>query len=561
MSDRRERYSRENEWDDPPLCQFDGEGGCRAGGVVDGLCLYHLPSDRREAALDRVMAGDVVDLRFLRVDDDFWPYLAEGLESVASDAESRKTIWLSGAVFEVPAFFLGWRFCGSLNFDGAHFECGANFCASVFEKDVSFSAAKFMICPEKQFGDDRDGFSDLSAEFEHAIFKDSVHFNGAEFDDEARFSQARFESEVDLQGAIFKGQVSFQEVKWLAPQRNFGKFQLDGELDFRRASFEGDLLLEVDGGRINFEDTGFAGSLTIRARGSALALEHLDLTQPALVGLAPDSHAESSDSSFAAFAVDRDVGPAMNALPRIVSLRGSNVLALTISSADLRGCLFQGVRNIDRLSIEGHSPFASAPKRRSRRRIVYEESAWRLARVSRGPTTLQRRAAAFVAPIWRRSQARRYDAAGIYVQPDQLARIYRGLRKSLEDSKDYAGASDLYYGEMEMRMRASATPFADRMIIAIYWLLSGYGLRATRSLFALACVLAVFAGLFATVGFATNDSLLDGFLYSARTAALLPQSDGVALTQAGQAFQILLRVVGPALIALSALAVRARIKR
>jgi hypothetical protein len=332
-------------------------------------------------------------------------------------------------------------------------------------------------------------------------------------------------------------------------------------LNLRRASFDGDLLLEVEGGSVNFEDTRFGDAVTIRARRTALTLEHLDLTRPSLVALAPGPEHESHNAAAASTAIDFGADPDESVLPKVVSLRDSNVLGLTIASASLRGCLFQGVRNIDRLGIEGHVPFAEAPRRRSRRRIVYEESAWRLARTTQARTALGRKIATLVAPPWRATLAPGGSPGEVDVQPDQLARIYRGLRKSLEESKDYAGASDLYYGEMEMRLRTRSTPMADRFIIAAYWVLSGYGLRASRSLFVLALVLASFAVLFASVGFVNDESLLDGLLHGARTAALFPQGDKIELTQAGQALQIVLRVLGPLLIGLSALALRSRIKR
>jgi hypothetical protein len=60
--------------------------------------------------------------------------------------------------------------------------------------------------------------------------------------------------------------------------------------------------------------------------------------------------------------------------------------------------------------------------------------------------------------------------------------------KGREDSKDEPGAADFYYGEMEMRRHSTGTPPSRRPIVSIiwlYWLVSGYGLRASRALIAL----------------------------------------------------------------------------
>ncbi|GAA3832444.1 hypothetical protein GCM10022403_076960 [Streptomyces coacervatus] len=57
------------------------------------------------------------------------------------------------------------------------------------------------------------------------------------------------------------------------------------------------------------------------------------------------------------------------------------------------------------------------------------------------------------------------------------------MRKTFEDAKNEPGASDFYYGEMEMRRHSQMeTSRVERWLIAAYWALSGYGLRALRSL-------------------------------------------------------------------------------
>ncbi|MFZ3568771.1 hypothetical protein ACOKM5_17605 [Streptomyces sp. BH097] len=63
-----------------------------------------------------------------------------------------------------------------------------------------------------------------------------------------------------------------------------------------------------------------------------------------------------------------------------------------------------------------------------------------------------------------------------------LAITYRQLRKAREDAKDEPGAADFYYGEMEMRRHSKGRRTAERWLLQIYWLVSGYGLRASRAL-------------------------------------------------------------------------------
>jgi hypothetical protein len=82
----------------------------------------------------------------------------------------------------------------------------------------------------------------------------------------------------------------------------------------------------------------------------------------------------------------------------------------------------------------------------------------------------------------------------------EVAGLYRGLRKGLEDTKNEPAAADFYYGEMEMRRRASHE--VERGLLTLYWAVSGYGLRAWRAIAALLVLLAVSAALFTQPGFA-----------------------------------------------------------
>lgn len=127
------------------------------------------------------------------------------------------------------------------------------------------------------------------------------------------------------------------------------------------------------------------------------------------------------------------------------------------------------------------------------------------------------------------------------IGPERLAGLYRSLRKSFEDSKNEAGAGDFYYGEMEMRRRSPATRLAERWILTLYWLLSGYGQRAARALVALLALIVV-------------------------VTVLLWQWDRASGRRhgvdRGREWTVLVaRFLGPVLLALAVLAVRARVKR
>ncbi len=85
--------------------------------------------------------------------------------------------------------------------------------------------------------------------------------------------------------------------------------------------------------------------------------------------------------------------------------------------------------------------------------------------------------------------------------------MYRDLRKGREDMKDEPSAADVYYGEMEMRRLAASPRSVERLLLTAYWLVSGYGLRASRAVVALLLLLLLATVGFATVGFAASSHL------------------------------------------------------
>jgi hypothetical protein len=144
-----------------------------------------------------------------------------------------------------------------------------------------------------------------------------------------------------------------------------------------------------------------------------------------------------------------------------------------------------------------------------------------------------------------------------------LALLYRALRKAREDGKDEPGAADFYYGEMEMRRLDRRTPWSERVILGLYWLISGYGLRGLRALTSLAAVVVGLAVLLYLIGYITLPSppVFWGSLLYAASSTLSIIDPQVQLTGWGKLFRILLRLAGPVLLGLTLLSVRNRVKR
>lgn len=113
---------------------------------------------------------------------------------------------------------------------------------------------------------------------------------------------------------------------------------------------------------------------------------------------------------------------------------------------------------------------SGVPARLARRRAVAEEHHWR----ALGPNN--------PAPPRGWTPGPGHGDPALTPGPNHIAPVYRALRKASEDAKNEPDAADFYYGEMEMRRHDRQRPFGERALITGYWLLSGYGLRASRAL-------------------------------------------------------------------------------
>ena len=244
------------------------------------------------------------------------------------------------------------------------------------------------------------------------------------------------------------------------------------------------------------------------------------------------------------------------------SLRGTDAEHLTLVDVDLSRCEMAGLRRPELMRLVGRCVFAPMPRgwclrwgwlpwRWTARQALFEEHLWR--RSTGAPTPDK----GWAAPD--------PDEEIAVVGPDRLAVMYRQVRAVLEDAKNEPGAADLYYGEMEMRRAAARREagWGERRLLGGYWLVSGYGLRASRSLAGLTGLILVAAVVLRYKGF---PGVIPGFgqcvLYAAGSVVSLDlgQVPGV-LTDWGDIVRLVLRIGGPVMLGLAALAVRGRVKR
>jgi uncharacterized protein YjbI with pentapeptide repeats len=515
----------------------------------------------------------------------------------SGDAEFR------GAQFSGDSQFGGAQFSGITWFSETQFSGDAEFNRAQFSRDARFGGAQFSGITwfsETQFSGDAEfnraqfsGYTEFSgaqfsgvAWFPDAQFSGHVEFNRAQFNGDAWFLSVQFSGVTGFSGAQFRGATRFDEVQF-KQAGTFGPVLAVSILAFDRATFEEGITIETVGAELSCVGTRFAQAATLRLRRTQVVLDRAVFAKPSTIAFAPDPFkhydpdAGREVETFGEGPVARVEG-GRESRPRLLSLRGVDVATLTLSDLDLGACLFQGAHHLDALRIEGARPFADTPaawrlqlgrwrvpvwRRWSRRQTLAEEHHWR-SEPSSPP--MPGRGLRLTRPAWHglACQTPKWVAmrSGQQVQrltPDRLVVLYRSLRKAQEDSKNEPGAADFYYGEMEMRRQDRETPWAERVIVWLYWLVSGYGLRGLRALASLAVVVVGLAALLHIVGYAMRPSPASvwGSLLYAASSTLSIGDDQVRLTGWGKLLRITLRLTGPVLLGLALLSIRNRVKR
>ena len=573
--------------------QEDGESPC-PGRKADGFehCLAHLESAELDQVLQRLKPGADLDASGTPIDADL---LAQILRAVG-DEDGRPVFGrvsfagarfggaavFAGAQFSDPAAFGGAKFSEVTVFGGAKFSEGARFATAQFSEGVSFNKTQFSGTADfadaqfSRIADFADAqFSGLAvfrdaqfrgiAAFRGAQFRGTAAFRGAQFSGTANFRAAQFGEDVGFYLAQFTGDAHFDRSRF---QQNTSIGPLTARLlDLTEAVFDRHVVIEAAAAKIKCRGTTWNAGVTFRLRYAAIDLERATFTQPSFVTGSDEwpwvspvkgSQVHGHVLTRRADSQDTQAHSPDAWMPSLETLRGVDAANLSVTDVDLSCCSFAGALLLDQLRLEGRCVFDNPPTgiragrawppvwRWSRRQNLWEERNWRA-------TT----------PKYLGWSDTRLKAAE--VGPDRLAALYRQLRKAQEDAKNEPGAADFYYGEMEMRRHARSTPWAERFILAAYWAVSGYGLRATRAFAALAILIAGSAVVLQYAGFPGHTAAyLDSLLYAAGSVLSLSLVIGhlpVVLTHWGDVIRMLLRIAGPVLLGLAALALRGRVKR
>ncbi|MFD8425906.1 pentapeptide repeat-containing protein [Streptomyces sp. NPDC059466] len=539
-----------------------------------------------------------------------------------------------GAQFSGDATFPETQFSGYAGFSSAQFSDIARFERAQFFDDASFMRAQFSGSawfPDVRFSGDVtafDGaqFSD-TARFDEAQFSDKARFDGAHFSGAARFDKAQFSGNANFDKAQFSHSAGFYRTRF-SGNADFYAAEFSGNADFDGAQFSGDarfggaqfrratsfgpvvcaysvvlagaafeapVTMEIAAREVDFERARWDSTATIRLRYATVDLSHTVLSAPTALTAHPAPFNGQYGQPMNESLLSSPAGV------RVTSVQGVDAAHLVLTDTDLTDCLFSGAFHLDQLRLEGRTTLAPTPTgwhhrgiwpiRWTRRRTLAEEHHWR-AQTAGQPAP----PAGTPVPSRQWRPGPHHPEPPLTPDPEDVAALYRQLRKAFEDGKNEPGAADFYYGECEMRRHdTTGTAKGERRLLWAYWLLSGYGLRASRATGWLLASMTVTVLLLMGFGLPTHDpdpattGALRGSRISLTTSSPDPalhggwpqrmtwtraekatrvavnsvvfRSSGQNLTTPGTYIEMASRLLEPTLLALAALAVRGRIKR
>ncbi|WP_456208136.1 pentapeptide repeat-containing protein [Streptomyces sp. LZ34] len=465
------------------------------------------------------------------------------------------------ATFELAAFH---RVAG---FDSAAFHGDAQFRSAAFHSDAMFWSATFHE----------------SARFWWVVFHGGTKFASATFHADGVFYLAVFQGNPVFRSAVFRGDAMFEQATF-ERSVSLGPLVCAGRVVLSGTAFSGPATLLLVARRLVCRRARWASTAELRLRYTTVDFSHAVFEYPLTIAAEPEPFVLLDGQRMP----EQALADTPDATVRMTSLRGVDAAHLVLADVDLSGCLFTGAVHLDQLRLEGACSFGAVPPRThwhrwrpvrfTQRRTLAEEHHWRASQPA-------------AVPGWNVA----VSGAG-HVGPAQLAPVYRALRKAFEDGKNEPGAADFYYGEMEMRRKdRTGTTRTERGLLHGYWMLSGYGLRASRALGWLAAAMLVTIVLLMGFGLPqdspkqevtgtvppgggrvtfeiekddprnpTGNRFTGERFEKALNVTLnsvVFRSSGQDLTTAGTYIEMTSRLLEPTLLALAVLAVRGRIKR
>lgn len=574
-------------------------------------CLAHLEPDEQGQALAALSPGDKVDCRGVPFTTELLDKLKAAVDNTFGEAQFGRARFLGVADFEYV------RFAGEAGFWMAHFTDDALFNECTFNDQAVFEEALFEVgasfedVPFQALAWFQDTLFGSDATFTYATFASNLYFSraqifgevdfrAADFTGEAQFTSVEVGEKTTFQDATFRDNVLFPGARFAEDvsftgadlaKRLVGPLVCGGLVDLARSVLRAPMRIQIAARAISLHAAQVDAALTLDARYASIHLLDAVLSQPVAVNFSPKPPVLNNTP------VPEDLLTGHDLRPAIFTLGGVDVAHLALSGVDLTQCRFTGAHHLDQIRFEGHIAFAAPPAparllhlpvwRWTRRRTIAEEHHWRALPLP-GRSVVRTRG-------WEHGTT--HPDPATTPGPKDLAATYRQLRKALEDGKNEPGAADFYFGETEMRRLDRDTPLGERVLLHAYWLVSGYGLRASRALAALGVAMTLTVMLMMLWGLPNptprqtatgtmpasgrsihlvidkGDARLTGPLGQRWTTqraqgasrvvlnSVIFRSSGQDLTTAGTWIEMFSRFTEPLLLGLAALAARGRIKR
>ncbi|MFF7648401.1 pentapeptide repeat-containing protein [Streptomyces sp. NPDC007983] len=565
-------------------------------------CLPHLNPDEREAYFQGLEPGNSAIHRGTEISRSD---LAKIVDSVRDGDTVSGSLIFTGATFRESVKFENLNFSGVIDFTKASFKDDVSFYVNTFTGETrfegaTFKQANFIMCTFVNRADFRgctfevsmfsqSKFSDV--DFSNAHFGSMTSFDQVLIEGTATFFQADFNLHtsfangkiraIDLHQTTVSGNISFDNTELTGPGMG-GTFVCQDFVSFDHTTFTERHHLNISAPAISYRGARFNDGFTIEARFARIDLTGAYIERPSSITAGELKLFSPPEGKLIEY-------EHLSENPQLASLQGVDASMLLLVDVDLRQCLFSGTHHLDQIQIEGDIRLDTTPDVwiYAKRRVIYEERRWRLQQ--RTPTGGDR---------WS-SESHLWEADGFSnLLPKDIRSIessYRQLRKAREDAKDEPGAADFYYGEMEMRRLSRKWGEVERWLLQAYWLVSGYGLRASRALSWLA--LAMMTTVLLMMGFGLpqdspkqeatgivppsggrvtfqidkddpinptgnrfTSERFDKSL-SVTLNSVVFRSGGQDLTTAGGYIEMASRFFEPVLLGLAALAIRGRIKR
>ena len=476
--------------------------------LEDGrLCIFHFPGAKKRA---------------------------EDLENFDNLLNEKQDAIYCGYVFP-PGFDTTLLKLKDANFTGAHFLDHADFAGASLDGHTYFDRVTF----------------DRGASFNEATFTGYVGFKKAIFLDRAEFTGATFCSSLQEEAHIPFGTstgADFSAAKFKA-LANFDDATFRTPVDFEYTEFEDDVIFHG----ASFSKPANAMFLETEFHKEGIFLEVSSQSIFFFANCVFHDLADFQGAVFrgpvtfdrCSFAVEAIFGEfrAQDAVESPIYVRFLNIdmQRVAFRSADLQNVSFIHCYNLDK------SEFFSCNWNMAygRQRVLHDEL------VMRGQK-----------PIWGSDAGEDigFDVTNAK-EWERVESTYRNIRRNFEDRRDFAGASEFYVGEMEMRRLPK--PRIRRQFLsleALYLNLSNYGENWWKPIVILLLLLGISTLVYA--GWPINsDTLGISLMYSLSVFTLLRVSVGEPLHWTGQLMAIVQLVLSPVLITLSVLAIRRKLKR